>query len=70
MQNLRQTTSEAELIERVQFWQAIAEKNQLSMIVEGIETEADLAMIKGLGIQYAQGYYFGKPAQAEQLIPA
>ncbi|WP_461214877.1 diguanylate cyclase domain-containing protein [Lacticaseibacillus sp. GG6-2] len=68
MQNLRKTTSDAELRQRVEFWQAIAQDNQLSLILEGIETAADLAWAKDLGIRYGQGYYFGKPAQAEKLL--
>ncbi|VDG25914.1 GGDEF and EAL domain-containing protein [Lactiplantibacillus mudanjiangensis] len=62
MQNLRQSTSEDELAERVAFWFKIAQKNQLNFILEGVETEAELAMAKSLGIPYVQGYFFGKPA--------
>lgn len=31
------------------------------LILEGIETEADLVVAKQLGIQYVQGFYLGKP---------
>lgn len=64
MQNLRQTTSDAELRERVQFWVQIAKDNQLSFVLEGVETEADLAFATQLGVRYVQGYYFGKPRPA------
>ncbi len=64
MQNLRQTTSDAELRERVQFWVQIAKENQLSFVLEGVETEADLAFATQLGVRYVQGYYFGKPRPA------
>ena len=35
------------------------------VIAEGIETEHQLQMIKALGIEYGQGYFFGKPMSAE-----
>ncbi len=37
--------------------------NQLGMpvIAEGVETEEDLNMLKGIGCQMIQGYYFSKP---------
>jgi PAS domain S-box-containing protein len=33
------------------------------IIAEGIETEAELATLKALGIRYGQGYLLGKPSQ-------
>ena len=47
----------------------------LEVVAEGVETEAQAAMLDGLGCQLGQGWLFGKPiAQAEfgyryQLIP-
>jgi diguanylate cyclase (GGDEF)-like protein len=32
------------------------------VIVEGVETEADLAIVRDLGVPYAQGFYWGRPA--------
>lgn len=32
------------------------------VIAEGIETEAELATLMSMGIEYAQGYYIGRPA--------
>jgi diguanylate cyclase (GGDEF)-like protein len=32
------------------------------VIVEGVETKADLAIVRDLGVTYAQGYYWGLPA--------
>ena len=29
--------------------------------VEGIETQAQLDAIKGMGVKYVQGYYYDKP---------
>jgi EAL domain-containing protein (putative c-di-GMP-specific phosphodiesterase class I) len=33
----------------------------LALIAEGIETEAELATLRSLGIRYAQGYLFARP---------
>jgi PAS domain S-box-containing protein len=38
-------------------------------VAEGVETESVLAIIRELGIDYAQGYLFARPAPAEQLLP-
>ncbi|MBZ6379851.1 hypothetical protein B5C34_13565 [Pacificimonas flava] len=38
------------------------------LIAEGIETEAELSTVRDLGIQDVQGYLFGKPAQATELL--
>ena len=40
---------------------AIARKMHLSVIVEGVETAAQLALIKAMGVDGIQGYYFSKP---------
>lgn len=33
------------------------------VLAEGVETEAEFAWLKQLGVDYMQGYYFGKPAE-------
>jgi diguanylate cyclase (GGDEF)-like protein len=40
----------------------IAQQSKSSVIAEGIETEAELQAIRGLGIQYGQGYLLARPA--------
>lgn len=40
----------------------------LSVIAEGVETEADLERITNLGADIAQGYYFSKPISAGNFI--
>ncbi|MEE9435004.1 MAG: EAL domain-containing protein [Sphingorhabdus sp.] len=40
---------------------AMAESLEVSTTAEGVETEAELAMIQQLGCQKIQGYYFGRP---------
>jgi EAL domain-containing protein (putative c-di-GMP-specific phosphodiesterase class I) len=39
-------------------------------VAEGIETESTLAIVRELGVDYAQGYLFGRPAPAEQVLPS
>lgn len=51
---------------------ALAHNLGMDIIAEGVETEQQLAQLKALDCEYAQGYYFGKPADQETawaLIP-
>lgn len=45
----------------------ICRERQKNVVLEGIETEEDLALAKELGIRWCQGYYFARPAMAEEL---
>ncbi|MFM9834876.1 MAG: GGDEF domain-containing protein [Methylophilaceae bacterium] len=47
--------------------QQIAENSGAQVIAEGVETEAELNVIRSLNIAYGQGYFFGKP-EIEPLI--
>jgi diguanylate cyclase len=38
-----------------------------SSVAEGIETDEQRALIKGLGYQYGQGYLFGRPLPAHEI---
>jgi diguanylate cyclase (GGDEF)-like protein len=40
----------------------------LKVVAEGVETEAQLAFLRGQGCDEAQGYYFSRPVAAEKLI--
>jgi predicted signal transduction protein with EAL and GGDEF domain len=44
---------------------ALAHNLGMDVIAEGVETAQQLAQLKTLGCEYAQGYYFGKPADQE-----
>ena len=37
-------------------------------IMECIETEEELGIVRDLGIQYGQGYRFSRPLRAEELL--
>jgi GGDEF domain-containing protein len=41
---------------------SIARSLNCQVIAEGVETEAEFRIIQNLGISYAQGFYFAKPA--------
>lgn len=42
--------------------------NNVEIIIEGVETEHDVSLVRDLGIQYAQGFYYGKPKLLADLI--
>jgi len=47
-----------------------AQKTGCTLIAEGIETEAERAMLDALGIRFGQGYLLGRPAPAAELMGA
>jgi diguanylate cyclase (GGDEF)-like protein/PAS domain S-box-containing protein len=52
---------------------ALAHNLGMDVIAEGVETAQQLAQIKALDCEYAQGYYFGRPTDPEtawSLMPA
>ncbi len=40
-----------------------------AVVAEGIETEQDAAVLTELGVDYGQGWYFGRPGPPEALDP-
>ena len=40
----------------------VAQALGCSVVAEGIETEGELAIVRSLGVEYGQGYFWGKPA--------
>ncbi len=45
---------------------AMAESLEMSTTAEGVETERELEIIRGLGCRKIQGYYFGRPMGATE----
>ncbi len=45
---------------------ALANNFKLKVIAEGVENEAQLQLLKAMGCQTAQGYYFSKPLSADE----
>ena len=51
--------------------QEIAEKSNTLVIAEGIETQAELLVIRDVGVAYGQGYHLGRPhPQPARAAPA
>jgi diguanylate cyclase (GGDEF)-like protein/PAS domain S-box-containing protein len=48
---------------------AMARGLELQVVAEGVETAEQLAFLKKLGCDWAQGYYFSKPLPAEEIEP-
>ena len=48
---------------------SFAAETNCSLVAEGVETDAELSTLRGLGVTYGQGYLFGRPAPIEQLVP-
>ncbi|MES2114985.1 MAG: GGDEF domain-containing protein [Pseudomonadota bacterium] len=51
--------------------QEIADKSDTLVIAEGIETQAELLVLRDLGVAYGQGYHLGRPhGQPAKAVPA
>jgi diguanylate cyclase (GGDEF)-like protein len=50
------------LIEHLRRYVRVARSLGCQVVAEGIETAAELAVVRSLGIEYGQGYLWGKPA--------
>lgn len=46
---------------------SLANKLNMPVIVEGVETEEQLNLLKEMGCQYVQGYYFSKPVPVNEF---
>jgi diguanylate cyclase len=47
----------------------LAKRLKLEVVAEGVETEAQCVLLRKLGCQVGQGYYFAKPIPAENVEP-
>jgi EAL domain-containing protein (putative c-di-GMP-specific phosphodiesterase class I)/GGDEF domain-containing protein len=48
----------------------IADTSHVHLIAEGIETEAEFATVRDLGIPYGQGFLIARPAASPRPVPA
>lgn len=51
----------------VQHWIAAAKQRGVRVTAEGVETAAELELLRQMGCDYAQGYLFAKPVPAFEL---
>ncbi|HMA51494.1 MAG TPA: EAL domain-containing protein [Magnetospirillaceae bacterium] len=48
---------------------SLAKNLRLDVLAEGVETEGQLEVLRGLECSYAQGYLFSRPVPADQISP-
>jgi EAL domain-containing protein (putative c-di-GMP-specific phosphodiesterase class I) len=41
---------------------------QLEVVAEGVETQEQFELLRCLGCDYAQGFYFSPPVSAEEFV--
>ncbi|MGX9767126.1 EAL domain-containing protein [Lactiplantibacillus argentoratensis] len=61
MQNLRMSGQAERIPHELAFWRDIAQSYHLEFILEGVEDQGDQKMAEQQGIEWHQGYYYGKP---------
>jgi EAL domain-containing protein (putative c-di-GMP-specific phosphodiesterase class I) len=49
------------------FRRAAGRSLSIDVVAEGIETEAQLVLVRAAGCTHGQGYLFGRPCPASQL---
>ena len=60
-------THDAKSLEIVRTIMALAERLGLEVVAEGVETEDQVTLLRGLGCTLMQGYYYAKPLPWEHL---
>jgi len=50
----------------IRFFLFYCQENKITLILEGLETKAELLMAKGLGVHNGQGFFLGRPAALDQ----
>ena len=62
--NIEEEEKNLQLVELIM---GIARKLNVPVVAEGVETEAQVRLLKELGCAYAQGYYFSRPLPASDF---
>lgn len=62
--DLANSPADAEIVSAIT---GLAHKFNMQVVCEGVENEASLEILKSLGCDYAQGYYFAKPTGLREL---
>ncbi|HYF27740.1 MAG TPA: EAL domain-containing protein, partial [Baekduia sp.] len=47
---------------------SLADEMELEVVVEGVESEAQVAELRGLGAELAQGFWFSPPRRPSELV--
>ena len=67
MNFVKELETSARAVAIVQAIVKLAENIDMGVIVEGVETRSQMEMLKTLGCDRMQGYYFSKPVEEEQF---
>ena len=51
----------------IKFITAICHQVNLKVCIEGIEEKEEYDLINSFGVDYIQGYYFGRPLSKEEI---
>ena len=65
---LQRDASDGEIASKILAFDDVVTQNDLVLVVEKVETEADLARLSALGVKLAQGNVFGAPRPARAFI--
>jgi diguanylate cyclase (GGDEF)-like protein len=66
VQSLHHRAQNAKIVEAVI---GLSRSLGVDAVAEGVETERDVRVLRALGCPQAQGYLFGKPVSARELLP-
>jgi diguanylate cyclase (GGDEF)-like protein len=65
---VRKMTRDSQTLAIVQTVKALAGGLGLEVVAEGVEDEAEWTLLKAMGCEFGQGYFFGKPQTSAQLL--
>jgi len=67
---VRDLASSRDVRSVIQATVTLVENLGMASLAEGVETAAQVTILKSLGCRYAQGYYYSRPVQAAALLAA